>query len=74
LVDKFFRIFSFLMMSPEKGAEAPLMLATSPKLKGVSGALYHISKRIEKPYAWLSDEKLGNEFWELATNVTSITK
>ncbi|NNU32995.1 hypothetical protein HK413_00095 [Mucilaginibacter sp. S1162] len=53
------------MISPEKGAETPVYLATAPKLEAKSGQ-YFYKKKIKKPAAIANDTNARDNLWALS--------
>lgn len=61
----FRRIFGLFMISPEKGAETSIFLATSPEVEGVSGA-YYKKKKMAKTTRHAEDMKAADMLWEVS--------
>ncbi len=61
----FFSLATPFMISPEKGAETSVYLATAPKLEAKSGQ-YFYKKKIKKPAAIANDENARNNHWALS--------
>lgn len=53
------------MISPEKGAETTIYLATEPKLESKSGQYFN-KKRVAKPAAIANDVDARNKLWSLS--------
>jgi retinol dehydrogenase 14 len=59
------------MISPEKGAETPLYVATSPELEGVTGKFF--AKKSEKKSSKESyDRNESKQLWELSTKLSGL--
>lgn len=65
-------IFGLFMISPEKGAETTIYLATSDDVKTISGA-YFKNKKVSKPRAYALNEKDENKLWEYSLKLTGIS-
>jgi NAD(P)-dependent dehydrogenase (short-subunit alcohol dehydrogenase family) len=61
----FFSLATPFMISPEKGAETPVYLATAPKLEAKSSQ-YFYKKKIKKPTAIANDSNARNNLWALS--------
>ncbi|MES2375230.1 MAG: SDR family oxidoreductase [Bacteroidota bacterium] len=61
----FFSLVTPFMISPDKGAETPIYLATAPKLESKSGQ-YFYKKKVKKPAAVANDTNARNSLWELS--------
>jgi NAD(P)-dependent dehydrogenase (short-subunit alcohol dehydrogenase family) len=65
----FFSLATPFMISPEKGAETSIYLATTPKLESKSG-LYFVKKKV-KPSATLANNvDARNQLWQLSEEIT----
>jgi len=62
----FFKIFG---SSPEKGAETPIYLASSPNVEGISGECFE-KKRIAKTSRNSNDPVLASKLWDLSVKYT----
>lgn len=62
-------IVKFIALTPEKGAETTLYLATSPEVENTTGE-YFYKKKIAKPSPKALDEKLGARLWEVSEKLT----
>jgi retinol dehydrogenase-14 len=60
-----------LMISPEKGAETPIYLASSPEVEGVSGR-YFIKKAEARSSDVSYDERLARRLWEVSAELTNL--
>ena len=58
-----------LASSPEKGAETPIYLASSPEAEGISGECFR-KKRIAKTSRASNDPLLASKLWELDVKYT----
>ncbi|MGF7077886.1 SDR family oxidoreductase [Mucilaginibacter sp. UYCu711] len=61
----FFSLATPFMISPEKGAETSVYLATAPKLETKSGQ-YFYKKKVKKPAAIANDTNARNNLWALS--------
>ena len=60
-----------LMISPEKGAETSIYLASSPEVEGLSGRYF--VKRAEARSSDVSyDERLARRLWEASADLTNL--
>lgn len=64
----FFSLATPFMISPEKGAETPVFLATAPKLETKSGQ-YFYKRKIKKPAALADDSNARNNLWALSEDL-----
>jgi retinol dehydrogenase-14 len=60
-----------LMISPEKGAETPIYLASSPKVEGVSGG-YFVKKAEARSSDESYDERIARRLWEVSSALTNL--
>ncbi len=60
-----------LMISPEKGAETSIYLASSPEVEGVSGR-YFVKKAEARSSDVSYDERLARRLWEVSAELTNI--
>jgi len=58
-------MFKLIMISPEKGAETSVYLASSPDVEGISGA-YFIKKKIVAPSAEALNKNTAKKLWQLS--------
>ncbi|MFX0094177.1 MAG: SDR family oxidoreductase [Candidatus Hodarchaeota archaeon] len=59
------------VISPEKGAETPIYLVTSPEVEGITGKYFVRKKAVESsPLSY--DKELQQELWELSAKITKI--
>lgn len=61
----FRRIFGLFMISPEKGAETSIFLATSPEVEGITGA-YFKKKKSAKTTSHAEDMKAADILWDVS--------
>jgi retinol dehydrogenase 14 len=65
------RALRLFMISPEKGAETSIYLASSPEVEGVSGRYF-----VKKTEARLSDvsydERVSRRLWEMSAELTNV--
>lgn len=62
-------LFKLFMISPQKGAETTIYLATTPELNGVTGE-YFVRKKLKKPSSSALDVKAAEKLWELSREYT----
>lgn len=60
---------NILASSPEKGAETPIYLASSPEVEGISGECFR-KKRIARTSRASNDPALANKLWDLGVKYT----
>jgi retinol dehydrogenase-14 len=60
-----------LMISPEKGAETSVYLASSPEVKGVSGR-YFVKKAEARSSEVSYDERIARRLWEVSAELTKV--
>lgn len=58
-------LFKLIMISPEKGAETSVYLASSPEVEGISGA-YFMKKKMVAPSAEALNKKTAQKLWQLS--------
>ena len=66
------KVTRLFLISPEKGAESPVFLASSPDLEGVTGK-YFDRKREERPAAAASDKALGQRLWDASAALVGLS-
>ncbi|WML48974.1 SDR family oxidoreductase [Neobacillus sp. PS3-34] len=71
----FFKIFGTLMkpfmLTPDKGAETSIFLASSSQIEGISGK-YFVKKKTEKSSAISYDEMTAKKLWEVSAKMTNL--
>ncbi len=60
-----------LMISPEKGAETSIYLASSPEVEGLSGR-YFVKKAEARSSHVSYDERLARRLWEVSAELTNL--
>ncbi|MEE8583124.1 MAG: SDR family oxidoreductase [Dehalococcoidales bacterium] len=60
-----------LMRSPEKGAQTPVYLASSPKVQNVTGR-YFVNRRPVKSSASTYDESAARRLWDISAELTKL--
>jgi NAD(P)-dependent dehydrogenase (short-subunit alcohol dehydrogenase family) len=65
----FFMLATPFAISPEKGAETSIYLATTPKLESKTG-LYFVKKKVKTPAAVADDVAARNQLWQLSEDIT----
>ena len=69
-MNKFLKnIVGYFMITPEKGAETSIYLATSDEVKNISGE-YFVKKKIASPSKAAKDQKAINKLWDLSLKYT----
>jgi hypothetical protein len=59
------------MLSPEKGADTQVWLASSPQVEGKSGFYFH--KRVVRfPNRAAQDDAAGRKLWEISLDLTGL--
>jgi NAD(P)-dependent dehydrogenase (short-subunit alcohol dehydrogenase family) len=66
----FFSLATPFMITPEKGAETSIYLATAPKLETKNG-LYFYKKKVTKTAPVASDVNARNKLWEMSEELTN---
>jgi hypothetical protein len=59
------------MISPEKGAETSIYLASSPEVAGLSGR-YFVKKAEARSSEVSHDERIARRLWEVSAELTSL--
>jgi retinol dehydrogenase 12 len=59
------------MLSPERGADTIVYLASSPDVAGQTGG-YYVKRRRREPSAAARDDTLARELWELSEKMTGL--
>jgi NAD(P)-dependent dehydrogenase (short-subunit alcohol dehydrogenase family) len=60
------QIFKIFMISPEKGAETSIYLASSPEVSGITGK-YFAKKKIAATTTEAADKEKGEKIWEVCS-------
>ena len=60
-----------LMISPEKGAETSIHMASSPEVEGLSGR-YFVKKAEARSSDVSYDERLAKRLWEVSADLTNL--
>ncbi len=71
LFSRLFGLASKFMISAEQGAETSIFLASSPKLKGVSGK-YFADKRAQRSSPLSYSKDVAKQLWELSKEMTNL--
>lgn len=71
LLNTFSKISQFFILSPEKGAETSIYLASSPEVAGVSGA-YFVKCKPVKSSALSYDQPTAQRLWTVSEELTQI--
>ena len=66
-------IFRLFMISPEKGAQTSIYLATSPEVEKTTGK-YFAKKKIKKPNAEALSDANADKLWEVSLRYTGLEK
>jgi NAD(P)-dependent dehydrogenase (short-subunit alcohol dehydrogenase family) len=67
----FVAVMKPFMKSPEKGAQTPIYLASSPEVEGVSGK-YFVNKKEAVSSAQSYDEAAARRLWQISEELTGI--
>jgi retinol dehydrogenase-14 len=65
------RVLRPLMISPEKGAETSIYLASSPEVEGLSGR-YFVKKAETRSSDESYDERIARRLWEVSAELTNL--
>ncbi|WP_181306499.1 SDR family oxidoreductase [Rufibacter sp. XAAS-G3-1] len=68
-IREFFRLARFFMKTPEKGAETPVYLATSPHLKFISGKYFKNAKQANSA-ADSNNAHVARRLWDISAEQT----
>ena len=63
------KLVGLFLLSPEKGAETTLELATSPSLEGATGG-YYVKKSLVESSAESRDAAVAKRLWDLSAEMT----
>jgi NAD(P)-dependent dehydrogenase (short-subunit alcohol dehydrogenase family) len=66
-----FKLAGMLLLSPEKGADTAVWLASSPDVEGASGG-YYAKKRLQRPSAAARDCETAGRLWALSCKLTGL--
>jgi NAD(P)-dependent dehydrogenase (short-subunit alcohol dehydrogenase family) len=66
------KVSKLFLLSPARGAETPVYLASSPEVEGVTGK-YFDEKREKKSSAVSYDEKLAAKLWEMSSAMVGLS-
>jgi len=65
-------ISKLFLMSPEKGAETPVYLASSPEVEGVTGKYYdHRREKQSSPESY--DQAAARKLWDASERMTGLS-
>lgn len=64
-------LVKYVALSPEKGAETTLYLATSSEVSTITGA-YFYKKKIAKPSPLALDKTLAQKLWDISVKLTGV--
>jgi retinol dehydrogenase 12 len=59
------------MLSPRRGADTIVYLATSPDVKGQTGG-YYVKRRLREPSAAARDNASARRLWQLSEELTGL--
>jgi len=65
------KIAGLFFLSPEKGADTAVWLASSPEVEGASGGYYE-KRRLAKPSSAARDSAAATRLWELSEQLTRL--
>jgi NAD(P)-dependent dehydrogenase (short-subunit alcohol dehydrogenase family) len=68
----FIKLARPFMLTPEKGAETSIYLASSPQVENVSGK-YFVKKQEKQSSKQSHDEATGRRLWEVSAQLTGLT-
>ena len=72
LLPKFLMKFaSLFMLSPEKGAQTTIFLATSPEIGNITGQ-YFSKKKIKRTTSEARDKEVADRLWEISLEITDL--
>jgi NAD(P)-dependent dehydrogenase (short-subunit alcohol dehydrogenase family) len=71
LAGTFFSLFRPFFISPEKGAETTIYLASSPEVKAITG-LYFDKRKPKKPNKEALSDFNAKKLWETSINLTKL--
>jgi NAD(P)-dependent dehydrogenase (short-subunit alcohol dehydrogenase family) len=63
---------SLFMLSPEKGADTGVYLASSPEVEEVTGK-YFVKRKVVEPSALAQDDEAASRLWIISEELTGIT-
>jgi NAD(P)-dependent dehydrogenase (short-subunit alcohol dehydrogenase family) len=66
-----FKLFGFLLLTPEKGADTAIWLASSPAVEGASGGYYE-KRKLAEPDAPARDPESARRLWEMSEKMTGL--
>jgi NAD(P)-dependent dehydrogenase (short-subunit alcohol dehydrogenase family) len=67
--DSFIKLGEIISITPEKGAETTVFLATSPEVSGMSGG-YYVRKKAKRTSKASYDQKTAAKLWDVSTELT----
>ena len=67
----YFRIAGLFLLSPKKGAETAIWLASSPEVEGASGGYYE-KRRLTNPSLAARDPEAATRLWQLSERLTGL--
>jgi NAD(P)-dependent dehydrogenase (short-subunit alcohol dehydrogenase family) len=72
---RFIRVFQkiggFLLLSPEKGAETAVFLASSPEVEGENGG-YYVKRKLKEPSKAARDPEAARMLWDVSLRLTGL--
>ena len=71
LIRLWFKLAGRLLLSPEKGADTAVWLASSPEVEGVNGG-YFAKRRLKRPSAAARDSGTATRLWALSCQLTGL--
>ena len=71
----FWRVMTVLFAKPPEVAGEPIadLMLNYPDRSAINGALFKLSKRVEKPDKAMSDKEFGKRLWEQLELLTGLT-
>jgi NAD(P)-dependent dehydrogenase (short-subunit alcohol dehydrogenase family) len=67
----YFKIAGLFLLSPKKGADTAIWLASSPEVEGASGGYYE-KRRLTNPSLAARDPEAATRLWELSEGLTNL--
>ncbi len=65
----FSKLFGLFMISPERGAQTSIYLATSPDVEGITGE-YFVKKKVAQSARHARDMDVARRLWEVSERIT----
>ncbi len=65
-------VYRFVGISPEKGAETPIYLATAPEVANVTGQYFEKKKAVEPPNPIAKDQAIAERLWTVSEQLVGL--